>query len=335
MATTVAVIGAGSWGTALGSLLATHADVLLWARRPEVAEAIRTGGTNPTYLPRVALPARLQASSVLAEVVGPAEVVVMAVPSHGFRAVLSEAAASLAEGVPVISLTKGLEEGTRRRMSEIVAEVVPTSPCAVLTGPNLSSEIVDGHPAASVLASSDAGVGADLQALCTAGTLRVYTNDDVIGCEVAGAAKNVIALAAGMGDGMGFGDNAKAALVTRGLAELTRLGVALGGSPLTFSGLAGVGDLVATCTSPHSRNRWVGEQLGRGRPLDEVLAETQMVAEGVRTSTVIVELAAELGVEVPIAEQVDAVCQGTRSPSEALAVMLARHAGDELHGLRS
>ncbi len=334
MATTVAVIGAGSWGTAMASLIGVRTAVTLWARRPTVVASIDATRTNEQYLPGVLLAPAVRATADLHEAVIGADVVVMSVPSHGFRAVLADAAPVLAAGVPVLSLTKGLEEGTRRRMSEIVAELCPANPVAVLTGPNLSAEIVAGSPAASVLAAASPTLAAELQALCTSAALRVYTNDDVIGCEVAGACKNVIAIAAGMGDGMGFGDNAKAALVTRGLAELSRLGVALGGDPLTFSGLAGVGDLVATCTSQHSRNRWVGEQLGRGRALADIEAETQMVAEGVRTSAAVVELAAELGVEVPIATQVDAVCQGRRSAGEALAEVLARQAGDELHGIR-
>jgi glycerol-3-phosphate dehydrogenase (NAD(P)+) len=255
------------------------------------------------------------------------------VPSHGFRAVLSDAAGHLAPGVPLVSLTKGVEQGTLLRMTEVMAQAAPGHPCAVLTGPNLVDEIVAGHPTASVVASDDADLAEALQQLFSTGSFRVYTNPDVVGCELGGALKNVVAIAAGIADGMGFGDNTRAALITRGVAELTRLGVALGGHPLTFGGLTGMGDLVATCCSRHSRNRWVGEELARKRPLAEITAGTRMVAEGVRTSAAVAELAARVDVEMPIAEQVVAVLDGRIPPAEVVAVLMGRRVKSELHGL--
>jgi glycerol-3-phosphate dehydrogenase (NAD(P)+) len=255
------------------------------------------------------------------------------VPSHGFRDVLAEAAPFVGAGVPVISLTKGLEQGSLKRMTEVIVELLPGRPAGVLTGPNLAKEIVAGFPAASVVALADTGVCADLQRLFSTSVFRVYTNPDVVGCEVAGALKNVMAIASGMADGMGFGDNTKAALMTRGLAELTRLGVALGGNPLTFAGLAGMGDLVATCSSRQSRNRHVGEQLGKGRKLDEIIAEMKMVAEGVKTARSVVTIAGKVGVEMPIAEQVVAVLDGEVSAADVIVRLMSRSAKSESHGI--
>jgi glycerol-3-phosphate dehydrogenase (NAD(P)+) len=218
-------------------------------------------------------------------------------------------------------------------MTEVIAEVTPAHPYGVLTGPNLVGEIVDGHPTASVIAATDPLVAAQLQQLFSTGSFRVYTNPDVIGCELGGALKNVVAIAAGVADGLGFGDNTRAALITRGVAELTRLGVALGGQPLTFGGLTGMGDLVATCCSRRSRNRWVGEELARGRPLAEITAGTRMVAEGVRTSAAVVELAARVGVEMPIADQVVAILHGATAAAEVVAALMGREMKPELHGL--
>jgi glycerol-3-phosphate dehydrogenase (NAD(P)+) len=338
---TVAVIGSGSWGTAVAALAAGHAETVLWARRADLARAIEQRRENPDYLPGVRLPDRLHATASLGDAVGAADVVVMGVPSHGFRAVLTAARDSLrpvgALGVPpIISLAKGIEQETLLRMTEVVADVLPEHPrerTGVLTGPNLAHEVVLGQPAAAVIALPDDEVATVLQQLFMAPTFRVYTNHDVIGCEIAGALKNVMALAAGMAHGLGYGDNAKAALITRGLAELTRLGVVLGGEPLTFSGLAGMGDLVATCTSDRSRNRHVGIELGRGRRLADIVAETKMVAEGVRTTAAALDLAARHEVEMPIAEQVGAVLSGTRQPAEVVAALMLRSAKAERHGL--
>jgi glycerol-3-phosphate dehydrogenase (NAD(P)+) len=324
----VAVIGAGTWGTTVASRVSGEHDTVLWARRSEVADEITTSHTNSTYLPGVEL-AQVRATASLEDAVGGADVVVMAVPSHGFRGVLTDAVPFVGAGVPVVSLTKGLEHGTRLRMTEVVAELLPDHPVGALTGPNLAREILAGQPAASVLAFADEAVAERLQPLFHSPTFRVYTNPDVVGCEVGGVVKNVIAIAAGMVDGMGFGDNSKATLMTRGLGELTRLGVALGGQPQTFAGLAGMGDLVATCMSPQSRNRRVGEELGRGRALSDIVAGTQTVAEGVRSSSVVTELAAACGVELPIAEQVRAVCHDGVAAADALAALLRRRAGAE------
>jgi glycerol-3-phosphate dehydrogenase (NAD(P)+) len=317
----------------MAAMCALKGPAVLWARRPELSAAVERTGRNADYLPELSLPVSLRATSSLADAVDGAEVVVMAVPSHGFRAVLAEAAPAIAAGVPVVSLTKGVEQGSLRRMTEVIAEAAPGHPSAVLTGPNLVGEIVAGHPTASVIAADDADLAAALQRLFNTGSFRVYTNPDVVGCELGGALKNVAAIAAGIADGMGFGDNTRAALITRGVAELTRLGVALGGQPLTFGGLTGMGDLVATCCSRQSRNRWVGEELARGRPLAEITAGTRMVAEGVRTSDAVVELAARVGVEMPIAEQVAAVLHGVTPAAEVVAVLMGRVMKPELHGL--
>ena len=333
MTNRVAVIGAGSWGTAVAALAANNASTVLWARRPELADQIANDHENGDYLAGQALPASLDATSDVRAAVDGAEVVVMGVPSHGFRAVLDELKPALGAGVPVVSLSKGMEQDTQLRMTEVIAEVTPKHPAGVLTGPNLAKEVLQGSPAAAVVAFTDESVAESLQTLFSTTTFRVYRNDDVIGCEVAGALKNVMALACGMADGMGFGDNTKAALMTRGLAELTRLGVALGGNPLTFAGLAGMGDLVATCSSRQSRNRHVGEQLGKGRKLDEIIAEMKMVAEGVKTARSVVTIAQKAGVEMPIAEQVVAVLDGEVSAADVIVRLMSRSAKAESHGI--
>ena len=330
-----AVIGAGSWGTAVASLAAHNAPTALWARRAELAADIERTHVNADYLPQYQLPDQVHATASLEEAVAGAEVVVMAVPSHGFRGVLDEARPFLASGAPLVSLTKGVEQDSLKRMTEVIDEVVPGHPRGVLTGPNLAKEVMAGWPAASVVAVDDADVATDLQRLFSTEAFRVYTNRDVVGCEVGGALKNVIAIAAGIADGMGFGDNTRAALLTRGLAELTRLGVALGGEPMTFAGLAGMGDLVATCSSRQSRNRHVGEELGRGRSIEEIVAEMKMVAEGVKSSKAVVELAARVEVEMPIAEQVVDVLYHGKQASEIVPALMQREMKPELHGIRS
>ena len=331
--TKVAVIGAGSWGTAVAAITVRNAPTWLWARRPELAQQIDREHRNGTYLPDVELPSDLHGTADLEEAVSEADVVVMGVPSHGFRDVLVEALPFLRRGVPVISLTKGVEQGSLKRMTEVICELVPGCPAGVLTGPNLAKEILAGFPAASVVALADGEVCSTLQGLFSTDVFRVYTNPDVVGCEVAGALKNVMAIASGMADGMGFGDNTRAALITRGLAELTRLGVALGGEPLTFAGLAGMGDLVATCISRQSRNRYVGEELGKGRTIDEITTEMNMVAEGVKTSRAVVDLAARHGVEMPIAEQVVAVVYEGKPAAEVIPSLMRRQSRPELHGI--
>lgn len=335
--TRVAVIGAGSWGTAVGAIAAVNAEATLWARDPAVAARIDAEHANPDYLPGIALPGSLRATSDLLEAVTDADVVVMGVPSHGFRDVLATAAAAIGPDVPILSLSKGVEQGTVLRMTEVIADVLPehrADRIGVLTGPNLALEVALGQPAATVIAIGDPATADELQHVFMTATFRVYTNPDVVGCEIAGALKNVIALAAGIAHGLGYGDNTKAALITRGLAELARLGIALGGDPLTFSGLAGMGDLVATCTSEKSRNRTVGVALGQGRKLDDIVAEMKMVAEGVKSTQAVLELAARHGVEMPIAEQVGAVLYEGRNAAEIVPALMLREAKPELRGLK-
>jgi glycerol-3-phosphate dehydrogenase (NAD(P)+) len=320
----VTVVGAGSWGTTVGHLCAHNGETVLWARDPEVADDVATHHRNRRYLDGFDLRPELEATSDLAAAVRRADVLVMAVPSHGFRAALAACVPHVRAWVPVVSLTKGLEQGSRLRMTQIVQELVPGHPYGVLTGPNLAKEILVGDAAASVVAMSDATVARQLQDVFATRLFRVYRNDDVIGCEVAGALKNVMAIAAGMAVGLGTGDNTRAAVITRGLAELSRLGVVLGGRAQTFSGLAGMGDLVATCVSPQSRNRYVGEQLGRGRTIEDIQSEMRMVAEGVKTARVVKELADEHGIDMPIAEQVYRVCHEGLTAAEAYRGLLPR-----------
>ena len=320
----VAVVGAGSWGTTVAALAATNTPTLLWSRRAELADQINQRHTNDEYLPGFALPDELRATSVMEEAIGGADVIVMAVPSHGFRDVLRDVATFARPWVPVVSLTKGLEQGTLQRMSELVNDELPNHPVAVLTGPNLAKEILAGQPAASVVAIADDIIASALQRIFATMRLRVYTNPDVVGSEVAGVVKNVIAIASGMAEGMGFGDNTRATIITRGLAEMGRLGIALGGNPLTFSGLAGMGDLIATCSSRQSRNNTVGFELGRGRPISEIVGEMRMVAEGVKSSSSVLALAHRHEVEMPITEQVVAVCHDGRSARDALAALMQR-----------
>jgi glycerol-3-phosphate dehydrogenase (NAD(P)+) len=332
----IAVIGAGSWGTTVAAIVTEHAPTVLWGRNPAIVEEIATLHRNHAYLPDVALPPELAASTDLSAACADAAIVVMAVPSHGFRTVLGRAAHAIGRDVPIVSLSKGLEPGTQLRMTEVVQSVIPghrADRVAVLTGPNLAQEVAAGQPAASVVACRDAELALELQTLFMGRSFRVYTNPDVVGCEIAGALKNVVAIAAGIAAGLGYGDNTQAALITRGLAELTRLGVALGGEPLTFAGLAGLGDLVATCVSAQSRNRGVGVELGRGRALDEVVAGMNMVAEGVKTTAAVLELAARVGVEMPIAAMVGAVLYEGRQPADLVPELMVREAKAELHGL--
>jgi len=330
----VAVIGAGSWGTTVAAVAASSAPTVLWARRPALAESLERTRENPDYLPGVVLPESLRTTASLEDAVSGTALVIMAVPSHGFRAVLGELAGFIPAGTPVLSLAKGLEQGTHLRMTEVIAQVVPGHPAGVLTGPNLAREIAAGQPAATVVAMTDQSMARSVQELLRTKTFRVYTNPDVVGCEMAGATKNVLAIAAGILQGLGLGDSSLAALITRGLAELGRLGVAMGGERITIAGLAGVGDLVATCTSTLSRNRMVGEQLGRGRSLQEITADMRMVAEGVKTARPLLELAGTHGVEMPIGEQVAAVLEGSTAPAQAILTLMSRSAKPEFDGLQ-
>lgn len=326
----MAVIGAGSWGTTVASLAAANTPTTLWARRAEIVSSINAHHVNPDYLNGVGLSPQLRASTSLEETVTHADIVVMAVPSQGFRQVLGEAAQFIRPWVPVVSLSKGLEAGSMLRMSQVANEVLPGHPVAVLTGPNLASEISVGQPAASVVAIDDAVIATALQELFSSPTFRVYTNPDVVGCEIAGVVKNVIAIASGMAMGMGFGDNTRASLITRGLAEMTRLAVALGGQLESLSGLAGMGDLIATCSSTSSRNTTVGVRLGQGEALADIIASTSMVAEGVRSSKTVLELAHQHGVDMPITEQVVAVCHDGKNAADALVALMSRRARPEV-----
>jgi glycerol-3-phosphate dehydrogenase (NAD(P)+) len=320
----VAVIGAGSWGTAVAGLIAANHPTALWARSSDLAESIQQTRQNATYLPDIALPEGLVATSSLEEAVDGAEVVFMAVPSHGFRAVLTDLKPFSSRIAALVSLSKGIEMETNLRMSQVIGEVLPGLPAGILTGPNLAREVAQGHPAGSVVALPDEDLALRVQDLVHTKTFRVYVGTDVVGCEIAGASKNVMAIAAGICDGLGFGENTRAVLITRGLAELGRLGIALGGKVLTFGGLAGVGDLVATCASAKSRNRTVGFELGQGRPLEEIVSAMQMVAEGVKSAGPLVGLAQANGVEMPIAEQVFAIVDGRCTPLEALLSLMDR-----------
>ena len=323
------VVGAGSWGTTVASLVAHNADTTLWARREDLVEEINSRHTNSAYLPSATLPETLRASSDLDELIARADVVAMAVPSQGFRDVAARVATSIGKTTPIVSLSKGLERSTLMRMSQVLAESMPGRPVAVLSGPNLAREILAGQPAASVVACADDAVATALQELFSRPTFRLYTNPDVVGCEIGGVVKNVIAIAAGIAQGFGFGDNTKATLVTRGLAEMTRLGVAMGAHPLTFAGLAGMGDIMATCASMQSRNTQVGVRLGKGESIGDIVASMNMVAEGVKSSSVVVELAHKMGVEMPIAEQVARVCDGTQSAADALRALMSRSSRSE------
>ena len=326
----VGVVGAGSWGTTIASMAALNTSTMLWARSALTAEVINAEHRNPAYLGKRVLPTELIASHDLEEVVRDADVVVMAVPSQGFREVLHAAAAHVRPGVPIVSVAKGLEQSSLMRMSEVIASELPGHPAAVLTGPNLAQEIMDGQPAASVVAIDDETIARELQRIFSNPRLLIYTNPDVVGCEVSGVVKNVIAIAAGMAGGMGFGNNTRATLITRGLAEMTRLGTAMGGTPATFAGLAGMGDLIATCSSLQSRNTSVGMALGRGENIADVVASMQMVAEGVKSSAAVLDLAAQFGIEMPITEQVVAVCHRGISAEQALSDLLSRGGRSEL-----
>jgi glycerol-3-phosphate dehydrogenase (NAD(P)+) len=325
----VTVLGAGSWGTTVATISCRNNSTTLWARRADTADEINKEHTNSSYLKGFPLPESLRATADLEEAVGECDVLVVGVPSQGFREVLTDAAGFMRPWIPVVSLTKGFEKDSYLRMTQIIKEVVPGHPAAALTGPNLAKEIMAGLAAASVVATEDMAVAAKLQEVLHVPLFRLYTNDDVIGCEVAGALKNVIAIAAGMAEGLGAGDNTRAAVIARGLAELTRLGVAMGGHPATFAGLAGMGDLIATCMSPQSRNRHVGEQLGRGRTLPEILGEMSMVAEGVKTASLVTELAQQYGVDMPICAAVHAVINGSSDPIGAYSGLLRGRPGHE------
>jgi glycerol-3-phosphate dehydrogenase (NAD(P)+) len=328
----VAVLGGGSWGTTVASIVARSAPTVLWARSPEVAEEVDRRGRNSRYLGDVPLTDGLRATDSLEQAVQDADVLVMGVPSHGFRGVLEQVVPHVRPWIPVVSLVKGLEQVTDRRMTEIVAEVLPGHPAGVLAGPNIAKEVMAGYAAAATIAMPDQNLAARLAGLFRTSRFRIYSTTDVVGAEIAGALKNVFAIAAGMGDGAGAGYNTKAMVITRAVREMRRLGEALGGDPLTFSGLAGTGDLIVTCTSPLSRNRHVGEELGRGKSIAEVLAGMKQVAEGVKAAPVIMKLAADVGVDMRIAQEVDNVLLHGATALDAYRGLLTVAPGHELHG---
>ncbi|WP_162463526.1 MULTISPECIES: NAD(P)H-dependent glycerol-3-phosphate dehydrogenase [unclassified Mycolicibacterium] len=323
-----AVMGAGAWGTALAKVLADAGNpVTMWARRPEVADEINTDHRNSRYLGDVVLPASIRATTDPAEALTGACTVLLGVPAQQLRANLDGWKHLIGDDVTLVSLAKGIELGSLMRMSQVIVQVTGADPSrvAVVTGPNLASEIADEQPAATVVACSDSGRAVTLQRALATGYFRPYTNADVIGAEVGGACKNVIALACGMAVGVGLGENTVAAIITRGLAEVMRLGIALGATPATLAGLAGVGDLVATCTSRHSRNRTFGERLGRGGTMESALiAAGGHVAEGVASCESVLALASSYGVEMPLTDAVHRVCHKGLSVHEAVALLLGR-----------
>lgn len=324
--TSAAVYGTGSWGTAYASVLAdAGTSVTMWGRRQEVVDQINAG-TNEDYLPELRLPSTIRATSDPFEAAAGADIVVLAVPSQTLRANLEAWGSALPSSAAIVSLMKGVELGTTRRMSEVISEVGGVEPerVVIVSGPNLAREIAVKQPAASVVASSSPAMAELVAAACAAPYFRPYTGSDVVGTEICGAVKNVIALAVGMAEGLGMGDNSKASIITRGLAETMRLGMALGGEAPTFAGLAGVGDLIATCMSPLSRNHSFGVRLGQGLAVSEVIAVTKQTAEGVKSCTSILELARHTGVDVPIIEQVDAMIQHDRSAQEVVSALLSR-----------
>jgi len=324
----VTVFGAGSWGTAFSLVLADGGnDVTIWARREEVCESINKEHENPGYLPAgIQLPGSISATHDVERALAGSELVVFSVPSQTFRDNLVEWAPYIPEDLVMVSLMKGVELGTLKRMSEVISEVTGAGPerIAVVSGPNLSAEIARREPAASVIACEDAEVAKRLQDICHSKAFRPYTSVDVLGCELGGAYKNVVGLAVGMAVGLGFGDNTTASVITRGLAETARLAMALGANPLTLMGLAGLGDLVATCSSPLSRNRTFGEKLGRGLTTDEIYASTRQVAEGAKSCSSLLDLARRTGVDAPIAEHVEAVVSGKMNVNEMMNAFIAR-----------
>jgi glycerol-3-phosphate dehydrogenase (NAD(P)+) len=330
-----AVFGTGTWGTAFALVLAdAGTEVAMWGRRPELCEAINRSRRNTDYLPDIELPGGVRATPDPAEAAFGADLVVLAVPSQTLRENLTAWRPVLPADAVLVSLMKGIELGTAKRMSEVIAEVadVGDERVAVLSGPNLAGEIALRQPAASVVASVDESVAQRIQQACHSAYFRPYTNTDVVGTELGGAVKNVIALAVGMAEGLGFGDNTRASVITRGLAETARLGAALGADPYTFSGLAGLGDLVATCSSPLSRNRTFGEKLGRGLSVTEIAGSTRQVAEGVKSCESVLDLARRVGVDMPIVEHVTYVVAGKMTPMEMLRNLISRAAKPERHG---
>jgi len=320
----ICVVGGGSWGSTIAALNAPSNETILWARRGELINEINTKHTNCRYLGEHKLPETLRATSDIAAAVAGADVVAMAVPSQSMSSVMREVAPNLRSSAVLISLSKGLERGSLLRMSEVIGAIAPSNPVAVLSGPNLAHEILAGQPAASVIACEDLDVARMLQELFAKPAFRLYTNPDVVGCEIGGVVKNVVAIATGIAQGFGFGENTRATIVTRGLAEMSRLGVALGAQTQTFAGLAGLGDVMATCASAHSRNTTVGMRLATGESIAAITASMQTIAEGVQSASAVLALAHRHGVEMPITQQVAAVCEGEISAADAWRVLLSR-----------
>ena len=329
----VVVLGGGSWGTTVASICARRGPTLQWVRSEETATEINEKHRNTKYLANdIELSESLRATTDFAEAAHAADVVVMGVPSHGFRDVLTELASELRPWVPVVSLVKGLEQGTNMRMSQIVDEVLPGHPAGILAGPNIAREVAEGYAAAAVLAMPDQHQAAQLAQLFRTKRFRVYTIDDVLGVEMAGALKNVYAIAVGMGYSLGIGENTRAMVIARSVREMSKLGEAMGGQRDTFAGLAGMGDLIVTCTSQRSRNRHVGEQLGAGKPIDEIISSMHQVAEGVKAASVIMEFADKYGLNMPIAREVDGVINHGCTVEDAYRGLAAEPAGHEVHG---
>ena len=324
-----AILGGGSWGTTVASLVARNVPAILWARASETVDEVNTKHSNERYLPGARLTQSLRATTSIEEAVRDADVVIMGVPSQAMRDTAREVGRHIRAWVPLISLSKGLEPGSGLRMTQVIEQELPGHPAGVLSGPNLAREVMAGYAAASVIAMEDEVIVQELQAIFKTGLFRVYTNTDVAGCELGGALKNVMAIAAGMGDGAGAGENTRSAVISRALNEITRLGVAMGGRPETFAGLAGVGDLIATCTSPQSRNRTVGFELGKGRKIADILAGMRQVAEGVKSARTVLQLGEAHGVEMPIASEVNGVINEGRTAQEAFRGLLKRAAGSE------
>jgi glycerol-3-phosphate dehydrogenase (NAD(P)+) len=322
----ISVIGAGCWGTAMaGHLALLGHQVRLWAREPEVAEGINRDRSNPLYLRDAVLPEGVDAYGEFKTALDRAEIVVMAVPSRWTREVARETSTYIPSGAPVLNLAKGFDYDTNCRLSVTIAEELSKrNEVAALSGPNHAEEVAKKVPSATVIASTDPEHSRQLQRIFSSNYFRVYTNSDLIGVEVGGAYKNIIAIAAGVLDGLGLGDNTKASLITRGLAEMARFGSALGANPATFSGLSGVGDLIVTCVSRHSRNRGFGEKLGEGGSPEQALGDTMMVVEGVYATRSVVKMAADLGVEIPIAVGVDALLEGRAKPADVLEELMTR-----------
>ncbi|KQH81047.1 glycerol-3-phosphate acyltransferase [Mycobacterium gordonae] len=329
----VVVFGGGSWGTTIASICARRGPTLQWVRSKATAKDINQDHRNSRYLGNdVVLSDTLRATTDFAEAASCADVAVMAVPSHGFRQVLNQLASEVRPWVPVVSLVKGLEQGTNMRMSQIVNEVMPGHPAGILAGPNIAVEVAQGYAAAAVLAMPDQHLAANLAQLFRTRRFRTYTTDDVVGVELAGALKNVYAIAVGMGYSLSIGENTRAMVMSRAVREMSKLGEAAGGHRDTFAGLAGIGDLIVTCTSERSRNRHVGEQLGAGKSIDEIIASMNQVAEGVRAASVIIEFAADYGLPMPIAREVDAVINHGATPDDAYRGLAAEKPGHEIHG---